>query len=395
MLNFYQYFLPCRLKTTPFFKIILKPIFTLLLLCCITITNAQGLMSDATMQETISKGMDKMYNFEFDAAEQYYKIVHDKYPQHPIYDFLMSQSVYWKSIYYNKFKDYTDLQLTYLHNTLDLCEKMLKKDEHDPEGIFFSLSAYSALALYHSQVSAYMDCIYDARKIYSYMKEGFKLKEKYVEFYFSSGLYDYFIVEYPQTRPVVKPFLIFFASGDKARGITELDYGSRHALYTRIECMAYIANIFIKYENMPQKGLSYTTQLVTKFPRNLFYLTRHTEALVAIGNYEQAEKNSLILYKSQEKQFEMASYVFYGIINEKHYNKLDTAKAYYNQAINLYKTLQFPDRAYESFAYAGLARIADRKGDKKKAVNYYKKALGIAEHKSIKTEANAYLDKND
>jgi len=99
------------------------------------------------MQETISKGMDKMYNFEFDAAEQNYKIVHDKYPQHPIYDFLMSQSVYWKGIYYNKFKDYADLQLKYLNNTLDLSKKLLEKDEHDPEGIFFLLSAYSALAL--------------------------------------------------------------------------------------------------------------------------------------------------------------------------------------------------------------------------------------------------------
>lgn len=138
LLNFYQYSLTCRPKTTPFFEIALKHILTLLLtFYCITTTHAQGLMSDAMMQEIISKGMDKMYNFEFDAAEQNYKIVHDKYPQHPIYDFLMSQSVYWKSIYYNKFKDYADIQLKYLDNTLNLSKKLLEKDDYDPEGIFF------------------------------------------------------------------------------------------------------------------------------------------------------------------------------------------------------------------------------------------------------------------
>ena len=336
-----------------------------------------------------------MYNFEFDAAEENYEIVHKKYPDHPIYNFLMAQNVSWKGIYYNKFKDYASLQLKYLNATLEQADKMLEKDENDSEGIFFKLFSYSCLALYHSQINAYVDCVNDARKAYSYMKEGFKLKEKYVEFYFSSGVYDYFIVQYPENRPVYKPFMIFFASGDKARGINELDYGSKNALYTRIECTSYISNIFIKYENTPEKALPYTNLLASKYPRNMHFLCKRTEALLATGNYAEAERNSYQLYKNDQAYFKMASYAFYGIINEKNYNRLDTAKAYYNQAITSSKGIQSPNTDYISFAYAGLARIADRKGDKKKAIEYYKKALDIAEYTSIQKEANAYLDKND
>ena len=350
-------------------------------------------MDDAAIQEVISKGMDKMYNFEFAAAEENYELVHKKYPQHPVYDFLMALNLSWKAIYYNKFNDYSDLQLKYLSNTLALSKKLLEKDKNDPEAIFFSLAAYSSLALYHSQVNAYLDCVNDARKAFVYMKDGFKLKEKFLEFYFSSGVYNYFIVQYPENRPIFKPFMIFFPDGDKAKGISELDYGSRKAVYTRTECQSYISNIFIKYENTPAKALPYTNQLIYKYPQNLFFLCRHTEAVLSTGNYDDAERFSLQLYKSHEKYFVMASSVFYGVINEKRYNKLDTAKAYYNQAINLCNSIQFPNKDYKSFAYAGLARIADRKGDKKSAIAYYKKALEISEYTSIQKEAEAYLDK--
>jgi len=372
-----------------------KPLLTLLFSFLFFVTNAQDIMSDISTQEVISKGMDKMYNFEFDAAEEQYTIVHKKYPDHPVYDFLMAQNVSWKAIYYNKFKNYAPLMLKYLNNALDLADKMLEKNKNDPEGIFFKLGTYSTLALYHSQVNDNLACVNDARKAYSYMKDGFKRKEKYVEFYFSSGLYDYFIVQYPENKPVYKPFLIFFANGDKARGISELDYGYRKARYTKVECQYYLSNIYIKYENTPEKCLPYIAELVAKYPRNLYYLLKQTDALLATGNYQEAERNSYKLYKTDEAYFKAVSYVFYGIINEKHYNRLDTAKAYYNQAINDYNKVQFPQKDYVSFAYAGLARIADRKGDKKMAIAWYKKALDIAEYTSIQQEAKAYLRKND
>jgi hypothetical protein len=48
---------------------------------------------------------------------------------------------------------------------------------------------------------------------------------------------------------------------------------------------------------------------------------------------------------------------------------------------------------YYAMAYAGLARIAQRSGNAKRAAELYNKCLEYAEYKSTITEAKKYLDK--
>ncbi|MEZ0611599.1 hypothetical protein ACAW74_24015 [Fibrella sp. WM1] len=53
----------------------------------------------------------------------------------------------------------------------------------------------------------------ESRKAYVYMKDGFQLMDKNVEFYFSTGLYNYYVERYPighsvkLTQPALKTSL--------------------------------------------------------------------------------------------------------------------------------------------------------------------------------------------
>lgn len=47
-------------------------------------------------------------------------------------------------------------------------------------------------------------------------------------------------------------------------------------------------------------------------------------------------------------------------------------------------------KEYHAMAYAGLARIADRAGDKRLARSHYKKSLELAEYKRNIAEAKNY-----
>src|SRR5205807_1124033 len=84
----------------------------------------------------------------------------------------------------------------------------------------------------------------------------------YYDIYFSTRVYDYFVIQYPETHPVYKPFMFFFAKGDKKRGITELEFCVENGIFSGIESLHYLANIFLKYENDPAKALTYSEQLV-------------------------------------------------------------------------------------------------------------------------------------
>jgi len=43
----------------------------------------------------------------------------------------------------------------------------------------------------------------DLRTMYKRTKEGFELKDRFVEFYFSTGLYNYYIEAYPEAEKLL------------------------------------------------------------------------------------------------------------------------------------------------------------------------------------------------
>ncbi|MDB5131077.1 MAG: hypothetical protein JWR02_826 [Mucilaginibacter sp.] len=94
--------------------------------------------------------------------------------------------------------------------------------------------------------------------------------------------------------------------------------------------------------------------------------------------------------KANNKGFYPIAYnTFQGIIFEKDAKNDTAAQKSYLTALRTPHDDQYT-REYYAMAYAGLARIANRAGDKGKAKEYYKKALEKAEYKSIIKEAKAF-----
>lgn len=85
----------------------------------------------------------------------------------------------------------------------------------------------------------------------------------------------------------------------------------------------------------------------------------------------------------------MAVHTFTGMLAE--YADKDDKEA--TEAYQIALRLPFNDpytKEYHAFAYAGLARIAARANDQNRAKINYKKALAIAQYKSLIREAKGY-----
>lgn len=354
----------------------------------------KSMMNDKAMHEIILKGLDKTYNFEFDEAEKFYNQVKTAYPDHPAYNFLLASQLYWKMLYYDNYQEKASEYFGYLKESLAQAAKFLQKNSKDPEGIFFSMAAESSIALYYAERDDDMKSLTHAKKAYVFMKEGFDLKDKYSDFYFSTGLYDYFVVKYPEVHPFYKPFMGFFAKGNKQRGIEELIHATSNGVFSRSESIHYLTNIFLKYEDIPEKAVTYSEQLVKKYPNNYYFISRHTEGLIRTQKYKQAEVYAYQLFKTGKNPFIMRSYVFYGMLNESHFKKPDEAIRYYNSALTLASKLTQPLGDYVSFCYAGLGRVYAGKGEKEKAREYYKKARQMGEYAWVRKESDEFLKKN-
>jgi hypothetical protein len=115
---------------------------------------------------------------------------------------------------------------------------------------------------------------------------------------------------------------------------------------------------------------------------------RYVENLLHVGRVEEAAAENKVLGGYTKGLFPKGYHCFDGLIKE-HQRDDVSAKAAFEKALAVPLEMQYV-KEYHAMAYAGLARIADRAGDKKSAKAHYKKCLEYAEYKRVIAEAKAY-----
>jgi tetratricopeptide (TPR) repeat protein len=348
------------------------------------------LINDTPTQQLVIEAIDHIYNYEFNEIEPLAKQIRAKYPNHPVNSLLKAMQWQWQ---YLPVKDNKTIGPQYLQ-TLEQClkqAKILEKTEATrPEAAFFAMASHGYIGLVHNHNEDRLKAAGEAKRGYNYVMNGFDLMNKNAEFYFSTGLYNYYIVQYPEEHSIVKPLTLFFRDGNKELGLKQLEIGSKKGTFTRTEATFFIARIYMKHEAKPEKAIPFSQILVQKYPQNPVYLMKHTEALILAGRYAEAIPNLEKLKKFNEKFFPTAAEVFEGLIQEKHYKKDAEAADNYQRMLRMTTDDEFT-KHYLPFAYAGLARIADRLGDRKRATILYKKVAQTTEYEHLRRESKKYL----
>jgi predicted Zn-dependent protease len=280
-----------------------------------------------------------------------------------------------------------------LQETLSRAEMLMEKDKNNEEGIFFALAAHGYLSQYYAEEKSNLKALKEIKNAYSYMKSGFNLLDKSPEFYYTTGLYNYYREQYPESHPVYKPFVWIFASGDKEQGLKQLDKASKTALFTKIEATNYAAHIYLRYEAEATFAEKYAAKLVKLYPGNHLFRAIYSETLLNLGKYWEAIPHINHLTHNVSPFFKMTGDVYHAIRLEKHEKKLEVAKEAYFKVIEDSKRIPLKTEHYISMAYCGLARISQLQGDKNKAKEYYKIAINMAHYPSVRKEAEEGLKK--
>lgn len=352
--------------------------------------NAQAqILSDASVRQQIQLGLDNMYSYDFKESASIFARIKAKYPQHPVFYTLMAIQT---ELQYFPLKDYPAQQrnyLAYLNQSRALSEAMLDKNEDDVEANFFELATLGYLAAYDADNQDFMKAVGVAKKAYAYLKKGLEWTDRQPEFLFSSGIYNYYRIEYPETHALIKPFMFFFADGNKRLGLQQLDLATKKTVFVKTEATFYAGYVYIKYEGNPAKALSYNSILIDKYPDNTLFQMQRAELLTALGRFDEAQKYIASLVKQRGVMFQCAGTIFKGLIEEKQKDD-KTAEAYLLKGVKMPYDERFT-KDYHALAYMALARIARREGDAGKAKSYAKQAGKIAEYKTTLAEVKAFL----
>ncbi|WP_215234634.1 tetratricopeptide repeat protein [Dyadobacter linearis] len=367
---------------------ILRFLIVILFFCCSNQSNAQ-LLNDPASLKNVQASLDKIYNYEFEEAKTTINLVEKKYPNHPVSHLLESFILFWK---FMPIKDHPAQLKEYmarLNQCLDAINKKYGKNSLDPEAVFYTMVTRGYLAMLYNYKGEMMNAAGEGKKAYNSFVEGLKLIHKNPEFYFTSGMYNYYIEVYPEEHPIVKPLLVFFKSGDKALGLKQMDIATKQGMITRAEANFYISHVYLKYESRPDKAVGYMNRLVDLYPRNPIFQMKNAEALLLAGRYEPARKEVADLRKISTGFYPAAWRTFQGILEEKADKDDAAAQREYLLALKTPHDAQYT-KEYHALAYAGLARIAARAGNKSKAKEYYKKCLDKAEYLSVIKEAKGF-----
>ncbi|PMD96686.1 hypothetical protein BWI97_10970 [Siphonobacter sp. BAB-5405] len=348
------------------------------------------ILNDRETQQQVIEALKNIYNFEFKEAEPFQQKIKAKYPNHPVNALLLAIQTYWQYLPVSENASAASRYQSYLNQSLEQAEQMKSADKHDTEATFFLLASHSYLAMLESDRGEFMKATSEAKRTYNYMKKGFKLTEQNPEFFFSTGLYNYYREQYPQDHPIVKPIMVFFQNGNKTLGLKQMETGYQRGIFTKTEAAYYLVYVLIKHENNPAKALTYSTPLLKEYPNNPVYLTRHTEALTLAGRYADAEPLAQQLAQKKQVVFKSSGEVFLGLILEKGKKNDAAAASYYHKALQNKISEQYT-QDYHAMAYCGLARIADRSGKQDQAREYYRKAQKLAEYRSTMDEIKQAL----
>lgn len=347
------------------------------------------MVSDPSAQQTIVRTLDHIYNLEFSEADALIRQLQTRYPQHPVGLILRATQLDIQNIPLSENKTATAQFVQVVNQAMQFSKRMIDKNESDPEAVFFMLTCHSYMAALYNNQRESLKAVGESKKAYNYLRDGFKLMDKNPDFYFTTGLYNYYVERYPIDHPIVRPFMFFFANGDIALGLKQMDVSTRKAVFMRPVANYYLSHILLKHESNPGRASIYAKYLVDKYPNNPLFAMSYAEALLLSGRYAEAQPYVERLKQMPNKLVPLAYNTFSGMLAE-HLEKNDKeATGFYEIALKQ----PFNDpytKEYQAFAYAGLARIAARANNRERARQYYKKALAMGEYKSLIRESKGF-----
>ncbi len=324
---------------------------------------------------------------DFDNAKQKLNQYSQKYSKHTSRHLLKAYYLRWKHspIIKNDGELY-DTFMASLDSAESSADLFLKTKKNNPEESYYKMTSHIMRAELHAVNDDFIKAALEGKNAFGIIKKGFDWCEGYPEFNISTGLYNYYIEFYRDKGFFYQSLLWPFSKGDKKKGLDYLKVGSEKATFSKVECQLYLAHLYFKMENDPKTGLKYIQNLRDNFPNNSKFVEMHTENLIALNMYDQAEKALASQVQNSNEFFHAKRLLFKGMISYGLNSKIVDTKGLLHSAIKEIEKLAGDNDHYLSLAYLTLAKIELNQNELDRSENLLKKAKNLAKYTYTKKQ---------
>ncbi|MCX7983983.1 MAG: DUF3808 domain-containing protein [Bacteroidetes bacterium] len=369
------------------------------LLCILISHNAFAQWpDDPEIDSRVQRGIDYIYNYEFEKAERIFSEVIQLRPEHPVGYFFRAM-IQWERIICN-FDDESQDEKFYdlLQVVIDMCDKRLKQDSNDVTALFFKGGAIGFRGRLRGNRGQWIAAANDGLVALPLVRRAYELQPTNTDVLLGIGIYNYYAAVVPEKYPYVKPFLLFLPSGNREKGLEQLRTAAEKAKYAHVEAAYFLMQSYVYFEKDFRQALEIARKFHNKYPNNSVFHRYYGRALIGLGNMSEAQK----VYREIETRYKIKQlgYDSYDAREAYYYlGKIEFQNGNYQSALNyLYKCDELSRKldkngasGYMALANLMIGMIYDDQGKRQYAIAQYKKVLDMKEYENSHDEAKKYL----
>jgi hypothetical protein len=341
------------------------------------------ILKDSTSINMIKKGIDYIYDFQFNNAYKVSAELSNLYPGHPINHLFKGMIIYWENYPLITTSAARESFEEEMHECIEECDKN-KNQAVEAEILLVNLCARGLLLLYYTDNYLSFEVFPLASSTYQCIRRSFYFTTHYSDFYFFTGVYNYYREAYPEAHPIYKTLAFLFPKGSKVNGLQDLQVVAKSSIILKAEAYSFLTLIFLGYENNYQQATFYSKSLHIIYPDNPEYLGSYIKNLLLIKQYNEAENEIASSSSNLKSQFFQAQVtIFKGILQEKKYHNNNQAQQFYLKGIKDISVFRSYGNEYAAYAYFGLSRISDLNGDMDNKKRYHDLALKLSDFRNI------------
>jgi tetratricopeptide (TPR) repeat protein len=372
----------------------------LLVLCIISSPAASQWITTPDFNTHAQRGINDVYNFEFEKADSEFSYLAITYPSHPAGKFFLAMIDWWNILMNVDDESKDDEFVRKLDLVIDLCDSLLDINENDVSALFFKGGALGFRGRLRANRESWIKAANDGRLALPIVQHAYKIAPDNDDILLGIGIYNYYAYIIPQKYPIVKPLMIFFPSGDKNKGIQQLTEASKHAQFASIEAKYFLLQLYYSYEKQYDSSYAIAVSLFQRFPNNVIFHRYLGRSAFVLGKYEDAYKIFTGIWLRCEqgkrgygKNVKREAMYYLGTceMNKKSY---DSAKTFFLICDGLCRELDTSEQSgFMAMANLKLGMIYDIQNRRSDAEKQYRKVLTLEKYENSYELAKTYLKK--
>ena len=356
---------------------------------------------DAKFDSLVTTGIKQIYNIKFPEAEKTFRMLIADYPNHPAGRFFLAMIDWWKILLDFDSEKYDEIFYQKLEDVIYQCDELLKKNPENVDALFFKGGAIGFRGRLRANRDSWLKAADDGREALPIVEHAANLDSNNVDVQLGFGIYNYYAAVIPDEYPMIKPLMLFFPSGDKEKGIEQLNNVAFNGRYAKYEAQYFLMTLYFNYENNAFKAYEYAEMLTKEFPDNPVFERWKGRIEAKKGNFVAASiifrnvidkgDSGLTGYNVPKTEREADYYVAYQYFNT---NKLDSAKIYFDDCAKISKQVDGDEESgFRVNAVLYIGMINDLWNKRDEAISNYKKVLDMDEYANSHKRAEELIEK--